>query len=244
VGDGHFDEAVAARYDDDSAAMFDPAVLGPTVDRLAELADGGPALEFAVGTGRVALPLAARGIAVTGIDVSAPMLDRLRAKPGADAVTAGRGDITAARVGGGFGLVYLVFNTVMNVTTQAGQVATFRNAAAHLRPGGRFVVEVMVPALQKLAPGERLLAFAATPEHLGFDEYDVATQRMWSHHYQFDGERVRTGSTPFRYAWPAELDLMAELGGMALEHRWADWQRSPFTGESTSHVSVWRTPGG
>jgi SAM-dependent methyltransferase len=239
-----FDEPVARTYDEDCAGMFDPAVLGPTVDRLVELAGGGPALEFAVGTGRVALPLAARGVPVTGIDVSAPMLDRLRAKPGADAVRTVEGDFSTARVGDGFGLVYLVFNTVMNVTTQGGQVATFRNAAAHLRPGGRFVIEVGVPALQKLAPGERLLAFAATPEHLGFDEYDVATQRMWSHHYRFDGGAVRRGSLAFRYAWPAELDLMAQLAGLELEHRWADWDRSPFTSESPSHVSVWRLPEG
>jgi SAM-dependent methyltransferase len=239
-----FDESVASSYDEDSAGMFDPAVLGPTVDRLVELADGGPALEFAVGTGRVALPLAARGVPVTGIDVSAPMLDRLRAKPGADAVTAALGDVTGTRVEGEFALVYLVFNTIMNVTTQAGQVATFRNAAAHLRPGGRFVVEVTVPALQRLVPGERVHAFTVTPARLGFDEYDVATQRMWSHHYWLDGERMRTSSIAFRYAWPAELDLMAELAGMRLEHRWADWQRAPFTGESTFHVSVWRTPEG
>jgi SAM-dependent methyltransferase len=239
-----FDEPVARTYDDDSAAMFDPAVLGPTVDRLVELAEGGPALEFAVGTGRVALPLAGRGLAVTGIDVSPPMLDRLRGKPGADAVRAVLGDFTSTRVGDGFGLVYLVFNTIMNVTTQAEQVATFRNAAAHLRPGGRFVVEVMVPQLQRLAPGERLLPFSATPEHLGVDEYDVASQRMWSHHYRFDGDRVRRGSVAFRYAWPAELDLMAQLAGLELEHRWADWSRAPFTGASPSHVSVWGTPEG
>lgn len=237
-----FGEAVASSYDDDEADMFAPAVLGPTVDRLVELADGGPVLEFAVGTGRVAIPLAARRVAVSGIDVSEPMLARLRAKPGA--VAASVGDVTSTRVEGSFGLVYLVFNTIMNLTTQADQVATFRNAAAHLRAGGRFVVEVMVPALQKLAPGERLVAFAATPEHLGVDEYDVATQRMWSHHHRLVGGRVRTDSTAFRYVWPAELDLMAQLAGMALEHRWADWQRSPFTGDSTSHVSVWRTPEG
>jgi SAM-dependent methyltransferase len=244
VSEVTFDEPVAAGYDADEAEMFAPAVLGPTVDRLVELADGGPALEFAVGTGRVALPLAARGVAVTGIDVSDPMLDRLRAKPGAAAVAVRTGDFTSTRVGAGFGLVYLVFNTIMNVTTQAEQVATFRNAAAHLRPGGRFVVEVMVPALQRLAPGERLLPFAATPGHLGVDEYDVATQRMWSHHHRVDGDRARTDSTAFRYAWPAELDLMAQLAGMDLEHRWAGWDRSPFTGDSTSHVSVWRRPEG
>jgi SAM-dependent methyltransferase len=217
-------------------------VLGPTVDLLVELAEGGPVLEFAVGTGRVAIPLAERGIAVSGIDVSEQMLDRLRTKPGA--VAAVVGDMTSTRVEGTFGLVHLVVNTIMNVTTQAGQVATFRNAAAHLRPGGRFVVEVMVPALQKLPPGERLVAFAAAETHLGVDEYDVATQRLWSSHHRLDGDRWRTDSAAFRYVWPAELDLMAQLAGMALEHRWADWHRSPFTSDSTSHVSVWRTPEG
>src|SRR3954471_20866807 len=164
--------------------MFDPAVLEPTVDLLAELADGDPVLEFAVGTGRVALPLAERGPAVSGLDVSEPMLARLRAKPGAGQVSVTTGDFTTTRVPGAFGLVYLVFNTIMNVTTQAEQVATFRNAAAHLLPGGAFVVEVGVPALQRLPPGERVRAFAVTPGHLGFDEYDVADQRMWSHHYR------------------------------------------------------------
>jgi SAM-dependent methyltransferase len=237
-----FDQRTAASYDEDVAAMFEPDVLDATVDLLAELADGGAALEFAVGTGRVALPLAARGVPVSGLDVSEPMLARLRAKPGADAVTVTRADFTTDRVEGSFALVYLVFNTIMNVTTQAEQVATFRNAAAHLAPGGRFVIETMVPQLQRLPPGERVHPFTVTPTRLGFDEYDVATQRMWSHHYVLDGERTRVFSVPFRYAWPAELDLMAQLAGMELEHRWADWSRAPFTGDSTSSVSVWRRP--
>jgi SAM-dependent methyltransferase len=242
VREGTFDERVAATYDEDSAAAYDPAVLGPTVDLLAELAGDQPALEFAVGTGRVALPLAARGVAVSGIDVSEPMLARLRAKPGADAVPVRRGDFTSDRVEGSFGLVYLVFNTIMNVTTQAEQVATFRNAAAHLAPGGRFVIETMVPALQRLPPGETARPFTVTPERLGFDVYDVATQRLTSHHHWFDGERWQASSIAFRYAWPAELDLMAQLAGLQLEHRWAGWTRAPFTAESTSHVSVWRKP--
>jgi SAM-dependent methyltransferase len=235
-----FDERAARSYDDDSPEMFDPAVLGPTVALLEELADGGRALEFAVGTGRVALPLAARGVPVSGLDVSEPMLARLRAKPGADAVPVTTGDFTSARIDGSFGIVYLVFNTIMNVTTQAEQVATFRNAAAHLAPRGRFVVEVGVPALQRLPPGETVRAFTLTPTRLGFDEYEVDTQRMWSHHYVLDGERTRVFSVAFRYVWPAELDLMAQLAGLELEDRWADWARSPFTSGSTSHVSVWR----
>ncbi|MGY2081969.1 class I SAM-dependent DNA methyltransferase [Modestobacter sp. SYSU DS0657] len=232
-----FDEQVAATYDDDGASA--PEVVGPAVDLLAELANGGPALEFAVGTGRIALPLAARGVPVSGIDTSEPMLARLRVKPGAHAVEARQGDMTSTRVPGPFSLVLLVFNTIMNVTTQAGQVATFRNAAAHLAPGGRFVVEVMVPALQRLPPGETVRAFALTDEHLGFDEYDVVTQGLVSHHHRVGGGVVRV---PFRYVWPAELDLMAQLAGLEPEHRWAGWDRSPFTASSTSHVSVWRRP--
>jgi SAM-dependent methyltransferase len=242
VSDGFFDERVAATYDRDVGAMSAPDVLGPAVDLLAGLADGGPALEFAVGTGRVALPLAARGVPVTGIDVSAAMLSRLRAKPGGEAVPVVRGDMTTTRVPGAFALVYLVFNTVMNVTTQAGQVAVFRNAAAHLAPGGRFLVEVMVPALHRLPPGETAHVFSLTPEHVGIDEYDVVTQRMWSHHHRVTGARAEVSSIGFRYAWPAELDLMAQLAGLEPEARWAGWDRAPFTAASTSHVSVWRRP--
>ncbi|MGY1619871.1 class I SAM-dependent DNA methyltransferase [Geodermatophilus sp. SYSU D00691] len=237
-----FDERVAAGYDEDSREMFAPAVLDPAVDLLAELAAGGPVLEFAVGTGRMALPLARRGLRVSGIDVSEPMLARLRAKPGAAAVAASVGDFTTTRVPGRFSLVYLVFNTIMNVTSQQEQVATFRNAAAHLAPGGRFAVEVGVPALQRLPPGERVRAFALTPEHLGFDEYDVVTQIVRSHHYRLADGRAELFSAPFRYVWPAELDLMAQLAGLEPEHRWADWARSPFGADSTAHVSVWRKP--
>jgi methyltransferase family protein len=235
----HFGEDVAEQYDTEDG-MFAPDVVERTVDFLAEQAAGRPALEFAVGTGRIALPLADRGIAVHGMDLSEAMLDRLRAKPGADGVSAVVGDFAQDRVPGRFGLVYLVYNTIMNVTTQDDQVACFRNAAAHLDDGGRFVVEVMVPDLQRLPPGETVHPFAVTPAHLGFDEYDVATQRMWSHHYRIDGDRVERMSVPFRYAWPAEFDLMARLAGMELVERWADWDRSPFTSESRSHVSVWQ----
>jgi SAM-dependent methyltransferase len=237
----HFDERAAATYED-SSGMFDPAVLGPTVDLIADLAGGGPVLEFAIGTGRVALPLAARGMEVAGLDESEPMLARLRAKPGAGAVRTSAGDFTRTRVAGEFRLVYLVFNTIMNVTTQEAQVATFRNAAAHLAPGGHFLVEVGVPALQRLPPGETVRAFALTAEHLGFDEYDVVDQRMWSHHYRLRDGRAERFSVPFRYVWPAELDLMAQLAGLRPRHRWADWTRAPFTAESTAHVSVWRKP--
>jgi SAM-dependent methyltransferase len=242
VRENHFHEEAAATYDQDSGDRFDPAVLDPTVDLLAELARGGPALEFAVGTGRVALPLARRGLAVSGLDVSEPMLARLREKAGAEAVALTCGDFATDRVDGAFGLVYLVFNTIMNVTTQDEQVATFCNAAAHLAPGGRFVVEVGVPSLQRLPPGETVRAFAITPTHVGFDEYDVATQRSWSHHYRLGDGAVRVSTTPFRYVWPAELDLMARIAGLELRDRWAGWTKAPFTSESTAHVSVWQKP--
>lgn len=238
--ENHFDTDVAATYDDDEAEMFAPEVLGPTVDVLAELADGRPALELAVGTGRVAIPLAERGVEVHGIELSEAMVAQLRAKPGGERVAVTVGDMTEARVDGEFGLAYLVFNTIGNVTTQDDQVAVFENAVAHLGPGGRFVVEVGVPDLQRLPRGERFVVFDHTDPHVGIDEIDVVTQQMWSHHYSSgDGATYARGTTPFRYVWPSELDLMARIAGMRLESRWADWDRSPFTAASTKHVSVW-----
>jgi SAM-dependent methyltransferase len=237
----YFDTDVAAEYDDPRDPMFSAAVLAETVDALAELADDGPALEFAIGTGRVALPLARAGVPVTGIEYSPAMLDVLRAKPSAETITAVVGDMAGTRVEGEFSLVYLVFNTIGNLTTQQAQVDCFANAAAHLRPGGRFVIELGVPSLQRLPRGERFLVFAQTADHTGVDEYDVVTQGLISHHFtrRPDGSH-RLRSMPFRYAWPAELDLMARLAGLRLEHRWADWDRSPFTATSEKHVSVWR----
>jgi SAM-dependent methyltransferase len=238
----YFDEPVASVYDEDEAEMFDPAVLGPTVDLLADLAGDRPALELAIGTGRVALPLTAHGVRVSGIELSEAMVERLRAKPGSDAIDVRVGDMTTTRVEGEFGLVYLVFNTIKNLLTQDAQVECFRNAAAHLEPGGHFVVEVTLPILQRLPPGETFRVFHHGEQHLGFDEYDVVDQRMWSHHYTFDGSAYRRNSVPFRYVWPAELDLMARLAGMRLRDRWGGWDRRPFTAESRSHVSVWQLP--
>jgi hypothetical protein len=222
--------------------MFEAGVVAATVDFLAALAGPGPALEFGIGTGRIALPLRERGVPVTGIDLSEAMLAQLRLKPGASQIDTVVGDFSQARVAGTFRLVYLVFNTITNVTTQEEQVDTFRNAAAHLAAGGHFVVEVGVPALQRLPPGETVRAFALTPEHLGFDEYEVVSQRMWSHHYRVREGRAERFSVPFRYVWPSELDLMARLAGLRPRHRWADWTRAPFTAGSTSHVSVWEKP--
>jgi SAM-dependent methyltransferase len=236
----YFDEDVAARYDETSQSMFEPAVLGPTVDVLVELAGDGAALEFAVGTGRVALALAGRGVPVSGIELSAAMADRLRAKDQAHLVEVTMGDMTTTRVEGSFRLVYLVFNTIGNVFTQEKQVACFANAAAHLERGGCFLVEVGVPDLRRLAPGENARVFAHAPGYVGYDRYiDFVAQQAMSHHFTADESGVREDRTPFRYVWPSELDLMARLAGMSLRHRWAGWDRTPFTGESTSHVSVW-----
>jgi SAM-dependent methyltransferase len=240
--DGYFDERVAATYDDDTAAEATPETLDATVDFLVERAAGGPALEFAVGTGRVALPLAARGVPVHGIELSQAMVAKLRAKPGGDAIGVTIGDIAWATVDGSFSLVFLVFNTIMNLTTQAEQVACFRNAAAHLRPGGCFVIEVMVPELRRLPPGETFHVFSGAGDAWGIDEYDVANQGLVSHHLDVADGTLERFSVPFRYVWPAELDLMAELAGMTLRERWDGWTGEPFTSESCQHVSVWEMP--
>jgi SAM-dependent methyltransferase len=240
--DGYFGEDVAATYDDDSDDMFDPAVVEPTVDFLAALAAGGRALELGIGTGRIAVPLAARGIEVHGIELSKAMAARLRAKPGGEGIGLTMGDFATARVDGTFRLAYLVYNTIMNLTTQAAQVACFRNVADHLEPGGRFVIEVGVPDLQRLPPGERFVVFDGRETHWGIDEYDVANQGLISHHFQVVDGQVEKSWGPFRYVWPAELDLMAQLAGMELRERWAGWKREPFTSDSREHVSVWEKP--
>ncbi|MBN0044995.1 class I SAM-dependent methyltransferase [Streptomyces actuosus] len=238
--DGYFGESVAAAYDEASAEMFAPRAVDPAVDLLAEPAGpGGRALEFGIGTGRIALPLAARGVEVHGIDLSRAMVERLRAKPGGDGIGVTIGDFATTRVEGTFQVVYLVYNTVMNLTSQDAQVACFRNAAAHLEPGGRFVVEVMVPDLRRLPPGQNVVPFRVDGSRIGFDLYDVATQSVSSHHVSVRDGRGRYRSIPFRYAWPAELDLMARLAGMRPQERWEGWTREPFTGESRQHVSVW-----
>ena len=238
----HFGPDVAARYDDDSAGMFAREVLDPAVDRLEALARGGRALELAIGTGRVGLALAARGVPVTGIELSEAMVEQLRAKPGGADLDVIVGDMATTRADGTFALVYLVFNTIVNLTTQDAQVDCFANAAAHLEPGGCFVVEVGVPQLRRLPPGERANVFAASPEHWGIDEFDVARQRMVSHHFSPAEHSYRLASIPFRYVWPSELDLMARLAGLRLRDRSADWRGAPFTDESRSHVSVWDKP--
>ncbi|HEY8953497.1 MAG TPA: class I SAM-dependent methyltransferase [Candidatus Dormibacteraeota bacterium] len=237
--DGFFDERIAARYDESAAKMFDPAVVDPVVDVLAEFAGDGRALELGIGTGRIALPLAQRGVPVHGIELSKAMVAVLRAKPGGDQISVTIGDFATTRVDGTFAVAYLVFNTILNLTTQSAQVACFRNVAAHLEPGGRFVVEVMVPDLQRLPPGETILPFHVSKTRWSFDEYAVATQGLTSHHYEIIDREVSRFSIPFRYAWPSELDLMAQLAGLTLYERWGDWTREPFTSDSRKHVSIW-----
>ena len=240
--DGYFGEQVAARYDDPSWEMFSPAVVDPAVDLLAELAGSGRALELGIGTGRIAVPLAARGVPVHGIDLSRAMTARLRAKPGAEEIGVTIGDFATTTVDGTFSLAYLVFNTINNLTTQDAQVACFRNVAAHLEPGGCFLIEVGVPQLQRVPPGETMRVFAASETHWGVDEYDVANQGLVSHHFTDVDGRIEHRPIPFRYVWPAELDLMAKLAGMRLRDRWAGWAGEPFTSESRKHVSVWEKP--
>jgi SAM-dependent methyltransferase len=235
MSEGFFGERVAAHYDERS----DGPPVAPVVDVLADLAGGGAALEFAIGTGRIALPLAERGVRVAGIDNSEAMLRRLREKPGAERIEAFNGDMATTRIDGEFSVVYLVFNTISNLTTQDAQVACFENAAAHLRSGGRFVIENGVPALQSLPPGQTVLPFRADEEGFSYDVYDVVTQRFSSQHFYIADGRLEAFPVEFRYAWPAELDLMARIAGMRLEHRWAGWGHEPFTNLSQSHVSVW-----
>jgi SAM-dependent methyltransferase len=237
--ENHFGEEVAQRYDMSSVDMFDPAVVDPAVDFLAELAGGGAALELGIGTGRIALPLAERGVRVHGIDLSEAMVARLREKPGAEGIEVAIGDFATTRVDGTFSLAYLVFNTIGNLTTQDAQVACFENVAAHLGPGGCFVIEVGVPGLRTLPPGERFHVFDFSAEHIGIDEYDVENQGLISHHLSPAEGSWKLVSMPFRYVWPAELDLMARLAGMRLRERWSGWKREAFTSESTKHVSVW-----
>jgi SAM-dependent methyltransferase len=236
----YFGEHVAGRYDDPADEMNQPAAVDPVVDFLADLAGDGAALELGIGTGRIALPLAQRGVRVHGIDLSEAMVARLRAKPGADGIGVTIGDFATTRVDGTFTVAYLVFNTINNLTTQDAQVACFQNVAAHLEPGGCFVIEVGVPQLQRLPPGETVRPFAVSPTRLGFDEYDVVEQGLISHHHRVIDGRWEARSIPFRYVWPAELDLMARLAGMTLRHRWGGWRREPFTRESRKHVSVWQ----
>ena len=236
-----WDAETAEQYDETSGFMFAPEVLDPAVRLLADLAGDGPVLELAIGTGRVAIPLAERGLAVSGIELSQPMVDRLHAKR--DDIPVVTGDMATTVVPGEFALVYLVWNSLGNLRTQDEQVACFRNASRHLAPGGRFVIELWVPGIRRFPPGQAAVPFHVGRHHAGFDTYDLATQQGTSHHYRRHPDGTVTyAASNFRYAWPAECDLMARLAGLHLEHRFADWHGAPFTGDSESHVSVWRKP--
>nr|BFE57451.1 class I SAM-dependent methyltransferase [Dactylosporangium thailandense] len=240
-----WDDEIAARYDTPGEGMFAPAEVDPVVARLASLARGGRALEFAIGTGRIAVPLRAAGVPVTGIELSGPMLARLRSKAGADEIPVVAGDMAHATAPGEYTLVYLVFNTISNLLTQDEQVACFRNAARHLVPGGRFVVELEVPDLRRLPPTQGAVVFGSEPGYLGLDTFDVLNQRIVSHHFTFDfgdARQARLTRSPHRYIWPSEMDLMGRLAGFTLESRHADWSGAEFTGDSTKHVSVYRLP--
>ena len=239
----YFDERIAKSYEAKWPEIFEPAVVDTAVDFLADLAGSGAALELGVGTGRIALPLSRRGVRVHGIDLSPAMVAEMHTKPGGDEIGVTIGDFATAKVEGSFGLAYLVRNTIMNLTKQDEQVQCFQNVAGHLQPGGCFVIEVSIPQLQRLPPGETVHAFTVTPTHLGFEEYDVGTQIAFSHHYWVVDGKLETFSAPFRYVWPSELDLMARLASMTLRERWSNWNREPFTGASRSHISVWeKTP--
>jgi SAM-dependent methyltransferase len=238
-----WDVDLAQHYDTPGTGMFAPDVLGPTVDRLAELAGDGRALEFAIGTGRVAVPLSQQGVPVTGIELSRPMIDQLRTKADEATIPVIVGDMATAVAPGEYTLVYLVYNTIANLQTQAEQVECFRNAARHLIPGGRFVVELWVPELRKLPPGQHAMVWHCEPGYIGLDTYDVLRQHVVSHHFTFDdGKQAQLSRCPCRYIWPAELDLMAQLAGFTLETRHADWAGAEFTAETRSHVSVYRIP--
>jgi SAM-dependent methyltransferase len=236
-----WDAETAEQYDEASAFMFEPEVLEPAVSFLAGRAGGGAALEFGIGTGRVAIPLTEHGVAVSGIELSQPMVDQLHKKrPDIPVVV---GDMATSTIPGRFSLVYVVWNSIGNLRTQAEQVACFRNAARHLAPGGRFVIELWVPGIRRFPPGQAAVPFHVGQRHVGFDTYDMTTQQGTSHHYRRHPDGTVTyGASNFRYIWPAECDLMAQLAGMDLEHRFADWRRTPFTNDSESHVSVWRMP--
>jgi SAM-dependent methyltransferase len=235
-----WDVDTAQRYDTPGTGMFAPEILQPTVDRLAGFAGAGRALEFAIGTGRVAVPLAERGVSVAGVELSRPMVDQLRTKVDEATIPVVVGDMATARVPGEFALVYLVFNTIANLLTQPEQVACFANAARHLQPGGRFVIELWVPELRSLPPGRTATVWQHEPGYIGLDTYDVLNQQVVSHHFRFgEGHQATLFRTPHRYIWPAELDLMAQLAGFELESRHADWSDTEFTADSRSHVSVY-----
>ena len=240
--DGYFDERIAATYDEDVGKMSEPETINPAVDFLVDLVGSGNTLEFGIGTGRIALPLAQRGVIVHGIELSRAMVSKLIEKPNGADIPVTIGDFTTTSTGESYSLVLLLFNTIMNLTSQAAQVDCFRNAASHLEPGGHFVVEVMVPRLYELSTNRKCHVFGFSEKKWGIDEYDTSSQSLISHHLKFGNGNIERFSVPFRYVWPGELDLMGQLAGMDLSGRWANWRKEAFTNESQSHISVWRKP--
>jgi len=240
MGKDYFDERIAESYEAKWPELFEPAAVDPVVNFLADLAGPGPVLELGIGTGRIALPLSRRGVRVHGIELSPAMVARLQAQPDADAIGITIGDFATTKVTGTFRLAYLVRNTITNLTSQDEQAECFRTVAAQLEPGGRFVIENYIPQIQRLPPGETTRVFTATPTHLGFEQYDIAAQIAVSHHYWLIDGKLETFSSPHRYLWPSELDLMAKIAGMTLRERYSGWNRGPFTSDSTTHVSVWQ----
>lgn len=236
--DGYFGEAIAETYDDD-VDSFNSDVIEPVVDCLKELAGNGRVLEFGIGTGRIALPLAKRGVEVHGIDLSGAMLHKLAEKTGGGGIPVIQGDFATTKCEGSFSLVFLIFNTIMNLTTQESQVKCFQNASEHLEPGGRFVIEVLVPTLQRIPFGETQHVFEFGDDHWGIDDYDFVSQTVKSHHMRVRNSEIELNSIPCRYVWPSELDLMARIANMELKERWGSWQKEPFTNTSRYHVSVW-----
>jgi cyclopropane fatty-acyl-phospholipid synthase-like methyltransferase len=239
MAESHFDEWIAERFHLLWPELFEPGVVEPAVELLADLAGTGSALEFGIGTGRIAVPLSHRGVRVQGIELSAAMVAQLRAQHDTSNIDVTIGDFATTKVDGSFSLVYLLRNTITNLITQDEQVEAFRNAAAHLESGGRFVIENYVPELRRLPAGETIHVFTATPTHLGFENYDTANQTAISHHYWVIDGQLKQFSTTHRYVWPAELDLMARMAGLILAYRWGGWDRDAFTGDSRSHISVW-----
>lgn len=235
-----FTKRIAERYDKSDKAMFEDGVLCPTVDFLANLAKDGRALELAIGTGRVALPLRDCGVDVYGIELSKHMVDQMLTKPGAAEIPVTIGDMSTTKADGKYRLVYLVYNTITNLITQEEQVNCFCNAADHLELGGSFVIEVQVPSIHKLPSGESIAAFDVSPTHVGIDEYDLVRQTVVSHHYWIDNGRIEMFDSIHRYAWPSEYDLMARIAGLSLSERWGGWNHEPFMSDSTQHISVWR----
>ncbi|WP_348652555.1 class I SAM-dependent methyltransferase [Streptomyces sp. WMMC500] len=235
-------DRIAADYHPSDVA--DTEAVAGTVDFLAGLAGDGPALELAIGAGRIAVPLLRRGVEVAGVDVSPAMIDVLHATvPAADLPATVGSMATADAPGRDYALVYIVYNAITCLLHQDEQIACFHNAARHLRPGGHFVIEVWVPQLRQLPPGQALVPGTVTDDLLIFDSYDLVTQRVFSHRYQLSrGQVISAGGTPHRYVWPSEMDVMAKMAGLGLVHRYADWDRSPFTGDSPSSVSVWQKP--